>query len=190
MNIAKRATALFVLLMLVAVTPMMAAAYRVQLKNGNTFETRYQPKLAEWDENKVVLLTDVGNRITLNKADIVDIVHDTQAKGFGTMLDTTTLVLGWAPNDAPTETDPSAEAQFQAYLDSLRGDRRVNTVNQFVNTEDAGQGGLSTWEFSGGNFTGGPQGNVQPVFVPPPPALQPRAGNEAAGGGGGGGGEN
>ena len=105
----------------------------------------------------------------------------------------TTIVLGWAPNDAPTESDPSAEAQFEAYLDSLRRDRPVNTVKQFVNTEDAGQGGgLSTWEFGAGNFTGGPAGQQPPpVFVPAPPTARPLPSGGGEGGPGpGGGGEN
>jgi hypothetical protein len=193
MMIFKRPTAILAVLMLLAVTPAMSAIFRVQLKNGNIFQTRYQPKVAEWDENKVVFLTDVGNRITLNKDDIVAIDTDTQAKGFGTVLDTTTIVLGWAPNDAPTESDPSSEDQFAAYLDSLRRDRPVNTVKQFVNTEDAGQGGgLSTWEFGASNFTGGPAGQQSPpVFVPPPPTARPLPSGGGEGGPGpGGGGEN
>jgi len=191
MKILKRPTAILAVLMLFAITPAMAEVFRVQLKNGNHFTSRYQPKLAEWDESKVVLLTDVGNRITLLKDDIASVTHDSQVQGFGTVIDTTTIVLGWAPNDAPTETDPSAEAQFQQYLDSLMGNRRENTVQQFVNTEDAGQGGgLSPWEFGGSNFGGGPAGNQpQPVILPARPAPAPGAQPGPAGGGGGGGGD-
>ena len=185
MKILRRPTAIVAALMLFAVTPMMAEVFRVQLKNGNQFTTRYQPKIAEWDENKVVFLTDVANRITLHLDDIADITADSQMKGFCTVINTTTIVLGWAPNDAPTETDPGAEAQFQQYLDSLMGNRRENTVQQFVNTEDAGQGGLSPWEFGGSNFSGGAGGNPpQPVILPAPPA---QAAPSAEGGGGDGG---
>jgi hypothetical protein len=184
MKMSKRPIIILAAVMLIATTPAMSMVFTVHLKNGNTFETRYQPKVAEWDENKVVLLTGVGNRITLLKDDIAEITAESQAKGFGTVIDTTTLVLGWAPNDAPTETDPSTEAQFQAYLDSLRQDRPVNTVEQFVNTEDAGQGGLSTWEFGASNFTGGPAGQQpQPVLVPPPPTAQPLPSGDGGGGG-------
>lgn len=177
-----RLTAVLVTLSLLVALPAVAGVYRVQLKNGNSFETRYQPRVAEWDENKVVLLTDVGNRIALHMDDIVDVIHDTQVRGFGTVIDTTTVVLGWAPNDAPTDTTPSPEAQFQQYLDSLRGPQRENTVNQFVNAEDAGRtGGLSTWEFSGDSFSGsGPGGGNQTFVVPAPPQMQPVA--ESGGG--------
>jgi hypothetical protein len=185
MNMFKRPTAILAVAMLFALTPAMAEVFRVQLKNGNEFTTRYQPKVAEWDENKVVLLTDVANRITLHIDDIADITHDSQMQGFGTVIDTTTIVLGWAPNDAPTETDAGAEAQFQQYLDSLMGQRRTNTVQQFVNSEDAGQGGgLSPWEFGSNNFTGGPGNTPQPVLVPGPPQPQPGGGAGSGDGGG------
>jgi len=186
MKIIQRPIVVLAVLMLFALTPAMAEVFRIQLKNGNEFSTRYQPKVAEWDENKVVLLTDVANRITLHMDDIADITADSQMKGFGTVIDTTTIVLGWAPNDAPTETDPSAEAQFEQYLNSLMGNRTPNTVQQFVNSEDAGQGGgLSPWEFGSSNFGGGGPGNTrpQPVVLPAPPGAQP--GNDGGGGGDG-----
>ena len=187
MKILKRPTAILALLTLFAITPATAEIFRVQLKNGNQFTTRYQPKVAEWDESKVVLLTDVGNRITLLKEDIADVTADSQVKGFGTVIDTTTIVLGWAPNDAPTETDPSGEAQFQQYLDSLMGNQRPNTVQQFVNTEDAGRGGgLSPWEFGGDNFTGGPGSTPQRPIVLPERPVAPGAQPGPAGDGGGG----
>ena len=164
--------AILAIVTLLALTPAMAEVFRVQLKNGNQFTTRYQPKVAEWDENKIVFLTDVGNRITLHVDDIADVSADSEVKGFGTVIDTTTIVLGWAPNDAPTEEDAGAEAQFQQYLDSLMSNRRTNTVQQFVNSEDAGRGGgLSPWEFGGSNLGGNPAGNApQPVVLPARPA--------------------
>lgn len=176
MKTVRRPTIILAVLMLFAMTPVMAEVFRVQLKNGNSFVSRYQPKVAEWDENKVVFLTDVGNRITLQMDDIADIEADSEVRGFGTVIDTTTIVLGWAPNDLPTEENASAEAQFEQYLNSLMGDRRENTVQQFVNTEDAGGGGLSPWEFGGNNFGGGPAGNnPQPVILPARPPAGPSA---------------
>ena len=179
-----RTTKVLVLLSLLVAIPAVAGVYRVHLKNGNVFETRYQPKVAEWDENKVVFLTDMANRITLHKDDIADITAIAQVKGFGTVIDTTTIVLGWAPNDLPTDEAPSPEAQFQQYLDSLRAAQPENTVQQFVNSEQAGGGGLSTWEFGASNFTGGPAGNAPPPVVVAPPAAQPLAGGGDGGGGG------
>jgi len=183
MKTLKRPTVILAVLMLFAITPAMAEVFRVQLKNGNQFSSRYQPKVAEWDENRIVFLTDVGNRITLSKDDIADITADSEVKGFGTVIDTTTIVLGWAPNDAPTETDASSEAQFQQYLDSLMSSRPTNTVQQFVNSEDAGRGGgLSPWEFGSQNFTGGPGNSPGPSSLPARPVARP------AGDGGGPGG--
>jgi len=183
MKTLKRPTVILAVLMLFAITPAMAEVFRVQLKNGNQFSSRYQPQVAEWDENRIVFLTDVGNRITLSKDDIADISADSEVKGFGTVIDTTTIVLGWAPNDAPTEADASSEAQFQQYLDSLMSSRPNNTVQQFVNSEDAGRGGgLSPWEFGSQNFTGGPGNSPGPSSLPARPVARP------AGDGGGPGG--
>ena len=42
-----------------------ATVYTVTMKNGTTFDTRYQPEEASWDANKVVLMTEFGNRIAL-----------------------------------------------------------------------------------------------------------------------------
>ena len=192
MKTVRRPTIVLAILMLFAMSPVMAEIFRVQLKNGNSFVSRYQPKVAEWDENKVVFLTDVGNRITLPMDYIADIEADSEVRGFGTVIDTTTIVLGWAPNDLPAEGDATAEDQFEQYLDSLMGNRRDNTVQQFVNTEDAGGGGLSPWEFGGNNFSGGPAGNnPQPVVLParpagpgaqPGPAVGPVGGPDGDGG--------
>jgi hypothetical protein len=174
----RRPIALFAALMLLAVVPAVAEVFKVHLKNGNAFETRYRPKLADWDETKIVILTDVGNRITLLKDDVVEITSDTELKGFGTVIDTTTIVLGWAPNDAPTagagEADPSA--QWRDFLQQMSGSRNTFGVEQFVNVEDAGASGgagagLPAWEFGPGAAAGGSQSVVlaPPAAVAPPP---------------------
>ena len=189
MKILKRPTAILAFLTLFAITPAMAEIFRVQMKNGNQFETRYKPKVAEWDESKIVLLTDVANRITLLKDDVADITADSQVQGFGTVIDTTTIVLGWAPNDAPAEGDAGSEAQFQQYLDSLMGNRRDNTVQQFVNSEDAGRGGgLSPWEFGGSTFGGRPGGSPGATVLPARPQARPAGEGGGPGGPGGPGG--
>ena len=46
-----------------AALPVSAAVYTVTMKTGSTFDTRYQPEEASWDENMIVLMTEFGNRI-------------------------------------------------------------------------------------------------------------------------------
>lgn len=160
-------------LVLLAVVPAVADVFQVHLKNGNSFETRYKPKIAGWDENKIVVLTDIGNRITLHKDDVVDITHDTDVRGFGTVIDTTTIVLGWAPNDAPTDQSVDPAAEWAKYLQELNKPQSFN-VDQFVSTEAAGQqgGGLPAWDFGPGAYGG----RNEPVVIGAPPVRGPGPG--------------
>ena len=82
-----------------------AGLFTVTLTNGTTFETRYRPVEAEWDDNVVMIRTDRGNWIALDKADIADLVSETEVSGFGYQLDTTTIFLGWSPNDIVDDGD-------------------------------------------------------------------------------------
>ena len=182
MKMFKRPTAILAVAMLFALTPAMAEVFRVQLKNGNEFATRYQPKVAEWDENKVVLLTDVANRITLHIDDIADITHDSQMQGFGTVIDTTTIVLGWAPVLQRAEIVRVLEDDGRAGRGPAPHAARVAAGLSASRFRCAGRGGgLSPWEFGSNNFTGGP-GNTPPMVVPVP---QPSAGGSGGSGDGG-----
>lgn len=136
---------LVVLALIVAVTPAVAEIYTVKLANGAEFESQYRPKEASWDSNVILLLTDVGNWIAVERADVVDVVVATERAGFGKVIDTNTVALGWAPNDAPTENpeeslDPMS--RLLNYLASERADQPDYSVQQFVEPGDAGQGGL------------------------------------------------
>lgn len=179
-------------IMFLTVVPAMSAVYTIHLKNGNSFESRYKPRIAGWDENKVMITTDVGNKITLYRDDIVDIVTDMESQGYGTVLDTTTIVLGWAPNDAPQPGDETVDPGVEM-LRALqqRGGRPNYSVQQFVEPSQAGSatggGGLPAWEFGGGPFGGG--GNDTVIVAPPrgggvglpnagSPGSDPTGGNE------------
>jgi hypothetical protein len=92
---------------LVAV-PVSAAVYTVHLKSGDSFASRYSPRDASWDAQKVVFLDEVGNLISVAKSDIGSIDSDIESAGYGHMLNDTTMVLGRAPNDAPEPGSPEA----------------------------------------------------------------------------------
>jgi hypothetical protein len=81
--------------------PALAQAYKVTLKNGNSFVSKYEPEDATYDASRVVIVTDVGNRIALAKDDVADISVDIENRGFGRVLDNTTIVVGLSANDAP-----------------------------------------------------------------------------------------
>ncbi len=94
--------------LLLAAAPLTAEVYTVTLNNGNTFETQYRPRLASSDGDKILLITEQGNWISLLTSDVADVTSQTEMRGFGKVINTTTIELGEAPNDLP---DPGAEGQ-------------------------------------------------------------------------------
>ena len=93
-----------VLLALIAASAN-AIVFTVTLSNGTTFETRYRPIVAEWDENYVMLRTDQGNWISLAKDEVADVTTAAESSGFGYQLNETTLYMGFTPGDIMLEDD-------------------------------------------------------------------------------------
>jgi hypothetical protein len=140
-------------LVLVAL-PALSETYTVELSNGTSFESRYRPIEAAWDESKVMLLTDVGNWIAVERSDIVSVEVGTEKDGFGKVIDIHTIALGWAPNDAPTGDPDAALDPTTRLLDFLQGEaanRPDYNVNQFVDPSEAGRnhGGLPVGGYTG-----------------------------------------
>jgi len=182
MQTIKRTVIAFTVLAALVLAPAVADVFTVHLTNGATFETRYQPKMVEGDANNVLFVTDVGNRIYVHRDDISEITHSSDVQGFGTMINTTTIALGWAPNDNPAPGDPDPRSQMLDYLRNQQRARPDYSVDQFVSTEDAGiTGGLPAWDLAPGTLGG--QTNV---ILPPPSAAPAPA--EGGGGGAGSGG--
>ena len=65
---------------------------------------------AEWDDNILMLSSDRGNWIALLKDDVVDVTSSVEETGFGYQVNTTTIFVGWAPNEALPE-DQQAEGE-------------------------------------------------------------------------------
>jgi len=112
-----------------------AEIFTVTLHNGNTFETRYQPQEASWDPSWVLLMTENGNQIALAKDEIATVQADTENKGFGFVIDNTTIALGWAPNDAEAPGEGGAVAdqmsQLRAALEQRSQAPQIN-YQQFI----------------------------------------------------------
>ena len=85
--------------------PALAEVYSLTLSNGATFTTRYRPSQSPNRPDTTQILTEFGNWIALPTSQIESITADTESKGYGTVLDTTTIAIGWAPNErsAPGE---------------------------------------------------------------------------------------
>lgn len=132
------------LLALVLAAPAAAEVFHVQLKNGSVIDTLKQPEQSSWDANVVLLLTEYGNWIGLDQRDISTVTSETAASGFGIPINTTTIAIGWAPNDAADPNAPDkggASATAQAGAAALEGMYKQQeaqahyTVQQGVSTE-------------------------------------------------------
>lgn len=112
--------------------PLTAATFVLTLRSGATFESRYKPKQAPWDASKVLIYSDVGNWLSLSRADIESVTNSMDNKGFGHALNTTTVELGWAPNDAmsPDELAKAMRENPGAFV--AQGGAAPYSVNQFV----------------------------------------------------------
>jgi hypothetical protein len=139
----RRTATLIALLLLTGATAAAAGTFTVTLTNGTSFDTRYRPVEAEWDDSIVLLHTDRGNPIALEKGEIADVTSSVEVSGFGYQVDTTTLFVGWSPLEAAEEEGEEG---------ALRDDRRFAepppqpsfTVEQFINppTEAGTIGGV------------------------------------------------
>jgi hypothetical protein len=154
---------------MLTVAPLSAAIYTVTLKNGSTFESRYQPEDASWDKSMVVFLDEWGNTIALAKDQIDKIESDFEAKGYGKMIDNTTMALGWAPNDAAAPPEEGEEgggggAGAQAAAQAPAQQQQPNvTYDQFVEPGQT-QGMPAQWVGYPVNSGAGP---TTPPYVSP-----------------------
>ncbi|HEY0781907.1 MAG TPA: hypothetical protein VGE98_05585 [Thermoanaerobaculia bacterium] len=94
--------------------PATAEIFYVKLTNGATIETRYQPQQSSWDAGTILVLSDVGNWIGLAQKDIDSVTSDTEVSGFGVAINTTTVAIGWAPNDNIDPNAPEADQQAKS----------------------------------------------------------------------------
>lgn len=158
--------ALFALL----VVPAGAEVFSVRMTNDTVFTTRYQPQQDGRDESKLIMLTEFGNFISLPKASVAEITSETESRGFGTVLDTSTIMIGWAPNDKPgaeeVATDPTS--RLLNYLENRDSAPEQDfSVQQFVTTEGAGQGGLPASGVTSSGSSSFPVGGAGPVAAEP-----------------------
>ena len=134
-----RITVLTVLMVAAAATAH-AEYFTVTLTNGTSFQTRYRPVPAEWDDNVVMINTDRGNWIGLYADEVADVTSHAESTGFGYQLDTTTLFVGWAPELEPEEGEEGEEGLD---LQAMFPDEDTSGVlEQFVDIPGAGGGSV------------------------------------------------
>lgn len=138
----------------------VAGTYIVTLASGATFESRYKPQVAPWDGGKVLVLSDVGNWLTLKRADIASVKSTSENRGLGFVIDNTTIALGWAPNDnlTPEQEAEAAQAAARSGQGLFQQQQPNYSVNQFV--EPGATQGLPS------NLIGGGGGYSSTMVVP------------------------
>jgi hypothetical protein len=126
---------------LLAPLPAAAEVYHVKLVSGDEFETRYQPVETSWDSNQLLLITEVGNWIALSKEDVEGVTTETETKGYGRVINTTTIMLGSSSGDAEDETKEKTEVSpMDALREMLNRPQPNYSVEQFVEPSEAGGG--------------------------------------------------
>lgn len=147
------------------VAPLSAAVYTISMTNGTVFETRYEPEDAAWDSSKLVFLDEFGNVVAVAKTDVQEVTSEFESKGYGTMINNTTMELGWAPNDAVDTSTPEGQAAAAAAAALAASQPTPTTFNQFVEPNQT-QGMPARWV---GYPTNDPGSSG---FVPPPVQIQ------------------
>ena len=107
-----------VVVMLLSATAAGALTYQVRLHNGNVFQTRYEPVDASFDDSQLMFLSDRGNWVAISKADVAEVISETEALGRGTILDGVTILIGQLPNDKPSPEE-SAELRAEAAAEQI-----------------------------------------------------------------------
>ena len=162
--------ALFLLAALALVTALPAAAeyFTIKLKNGNELDTLYRPRLNAEGGDKVHVATETGNWISFPVDAIESVTSHIEARGFGKVINTTTILIGTAPNDAEIPGEQTEEIDpATRLLDYLESQQRPEptpfSVQQFA--EPNSVGGIPIG-FT--NRTTPPLGGVSPTAIEPP----------------------
>ena len=155
---------------LLAGSPLMADVYSVTLDDGKVFLTRYQPREASFDSSLVTFLDDQGNSIAIPRDKIASVTSETETKGYGLRINTTTLLLGYTANNGVVEN--------QVFVNGLQS----FDIQQFVEPSQAG-GGIPVFGVqNNGSFFGqnqpaptpnsGGAAQQAPSDTPPTPPVQ------------------
>lgn len=171
----RRLSSLLVVGSLLCALPAAAEVYTIRLTSGGTFESRYQPKQAAWDATLVTFVDETGTEIALPQAAIADVVAQSEQKGYGRVLNTTTVDLGFMPNDL----DQSQQVMAQVAAMNPQGGVVIgpNTGgNQFIEPDAIGGGIPLGFNSTMGNINvpvGAPGGFTTPPGTTPAPFTTP-----------------
>lgn len=152
-----------------AAVPASADVFHVKLKNGDVIDTLKQPEQSSWDAGVVLLLTEHGNWIGLEQAEIDAVVSETAASGFGIPINTTTVAIGWAPNDAVDPNAPLPEGSQQNNAGSLAAQQSAAALQAMYQQQQA----QSRYSIQQGVSTEQTQGIPSQFISPTTPIIGP-----------------
>lgn len=189
-----RSVVLCAVAMLCGSLAVVAGSYTVHVEDGATFETRYPPRFGEQD---VQFLTRTGHWVTLAKEAVMQVTNGSSDGNHVRMIDSKTILIGWAPNDKPHSSPTSYSAPSETPGNSPPVDpvilllgyvaardsrpRQDFSVPQFVDTEDMVGGipasGIYYFKVAEQepleNLLGLPPGSLRAIQgLPPDPGLQ------------------
>ena len=152
--------ALGLALLLVAL-PAAAEVYHVNLHNGASYESRYPPEEASWDADTVLVITETGTWVGIERSTIASVETETELRGYGERIDATTVRMGRTPWSGPlTEEEVSPQDRQLQLLEAIYRQQSQPppdyTMEQFVEPGELGTG----------NTGGIPVGFTQQVTPP------------------------
>jgi hypothetical protein len=120
-----------------------ADVYTLTLTNGQSYLSLYPPEEASWDRNMILLHTETGNWIGVERGLIAGVSSQVEVRGHGQRIDATTIYMGRTANANPTPgqeqpVDPQL-ALLQALYDQ-QGRDDTYTIEQFVEPGETGRG--------------------------------------------------
>lgn len=138
-----KALFLLALAALLAAPAAVADIYHVRLQNGQVLDSRHPPEEASWDPNTILVHSETGNWVGVNRHEVVRIESETELRGYGRRIDSTTVFMGRTANSAPPpgadeESDPTLDL-LQAIYDQQQQQQNY-TIEQFVEPGETGGG--------------------------------------------------
>lgn len=138
-----KALFLLALAALLAAPAAMADVYHVRLVNGNVLDSVHPPEEASWDAGTILVFSETGNWVGVRRSEIARIESETDVRGYGQRLNSTTIYMGRSANAAPIpgtegEQDPTLNLLQAIY--SQQQQQENYTIEQFVEPGETGGG--------------------------------------------------
>lgn len=123
--------------------PAAAEIYHVTLTNGAAYESPYPPEEASWDNDLLLIISEAGNWIGVARAEIDTVRIETEMRGFGERINSTTVFMGLAPNANPDPSENEPQDPQLALLEAIYTRELAQesyTIPQFVEPNSIGGG--------------------------------------------------